>query len=319
MEKAEQDQDEELTPDAKGYTGSTYTKQRNASYQCVVCKQLFRRITHTHVQKHGMTLVQYRHLTGTNDAVSSSTIAYKADSQPILPAGVVNKPTSSHMRVMRDSRGREMPAPDPLKIAAEIFQDKFVIRDLAAEVSGALMSGPQRQQVAIAVTALIQKRLLMHGAAAAFMEQVRTELAQPWRTEQGGKNGGPTKTEDLVSMGHLALAEIKHGEDLLIKAARLALEEQRVNPMAAYSGQGQTFSGTATTALEIPDGMSPGERETVRLLHRTIVEHARKLHNIVDVPESETIDVEQPQAESRPAKLAQSTNEDYRDKVLYDF
>jgi hypothetical protein len=66
------------------------------------------------------------------------------------------------------------------------------------------------------------------------------------------------------------LAEVKNAEDVILKAVRLAIDEQKAQSPGSALGLGSLgdarFSGQATSVPLPPPGMSPGEREAVRTL-----------------------------------------------------
>jgi len=136
---------------------------------------------------------------------------------------------------------------------------------LAAEVQEHILgSGPVRQQVALAAAQVIQARMAIHADAVGRLARLSTELDEEWRLTQGGRDGGPTPTKDLIGMAMQAHAEITKAEEMVLKAARLALEERKV----ADSGPapaGYTFTGEAE-AINIPADLSPADREGLRAL-----------------------------------------------------
>lgn len=115
----------------------------------------------------------------------------------------------------------------------------------------------------------------MHGEASAFMNSVRRELGQQWRIERGGESGKPTPSNTLVSMGYLAMSEVRQAEDFVLRSIKTALEEMKENPAAQASIGG--FSGRAERAIPVPGELSASERETIRVLHAAIVKRARKV------------------------------------------
>jgi hypothetical protein len=155
-----------------------------------------------------------------------------------------------------------------LDIAQRIVTDPQVIRDLAGEVSEAIFSTSLREQLRLALVSTIAQRLDAHGKASAALAEVRSELTERWRIAQGGQNGQPTPTKDLVSI-HAALnVEIRQTEELLTKTVKMAVDEFRSQKGNVNIGGGLDplrFTGSAE-ALPIPPSVGPGDREAMRQL-----------------------------------------------------
>lgn len=223
---------------------------------CQICHQPFAAITAEHLRTHGYTLTRYRR-------------AFKAYTRP-----------------RRDYTGSGAPdrADDPLAMATRIVSDPRAIREMADEVQEAIFSGPLRDRFRLGLTALVARRLEMHGKAAAAMDAVRAELAEAWRLTRGGPNGAPTPTKDLVAIASVLGAEVKQGEELLIKTVKLCLEEWRTNKGLAtldgglldrYSGEGEV--------LPVPPELNAQDRETMRTLWGMFDKAITARRTVIDV------------------------------------
>jgi ATP-dependent exoDNAse (exonuclease V) alpha subunit len=89
-------------------------------------------------------------------------------------------------------------------------------------------------------------------------------LGEDWRITAGGKAGRPTPTKDLVAMAGQAHAEIVKAEEMVLKAARLALDERKA-AVEMNEAPGFTYSGTAE-GIAIPQNLVPADREALRAL-----------------------------------------------------
>ncbi len=139
---------------------------------------------------------------------------------------------------------------------------------VADEAGEALFTGAARDRIRASIAGILVARMEALGSAHAAFATIKSELAQPWRTKQGGKRGAPTETSDLVSMGHLLHAEIKSAEDLVTRAVKLALDEEKSRgELAGTEGplDAARFTGRHET-LPVPEDMTAGEREAVRNL-----------------------------------------------------
>lgn len=211
---------------------------------CQICHEQFDEITAEHLRTHGFTLTRYR------------------------------RAFSTHTRAPRTSTaGSPTPADDPnhrhtvATIAERIIHDPEVIREMAGEVAEAIFGSSLRDALRMSLVSVLSERLKAHGEATAALAQVRAELAAPWRVTQGGPNGQPTPTKDLLAMASVLGQEVKTGEDLLLKTVKLAIEEWRSHKgvAAIEGGLPDRFSGDGEV-LPVPATLTSSDRETIRTL-----------------------------------------------------
>ena len=170
------------------------------------------------------------------------------------------------------------------QLASHLVRHPEYLARVSTDVSQALMSGPQRDMLSQGLSALIMTRISLHGSAVDRLQNINNELGQQWRIDQGGEGGGPTSNKDLVMMHSAALAEMRSGEDLLIKAVKVAIDEQKHRqsvdgaaiPMDRYKG------GGTKNLVERAQALSGAERETVRQLLGMLVEGAEAKATIVE-------------------------------------
>ena len=215
---------------------------------CQICHTEFKRITAEHLRTHGFTLTRYRR-------------AYHA---PTRAPAVNSAPTGTYGRLSSDPEADRQTV---ATLAERIVSDPQVIRELAGEVSEAIFGSSLRDALRLSLVSVLTERLKSHGEATAALNQVRGELSQPWRTKQGGMNGQPTSTKDLLGMATVLGMEVRQGEELLLKTVKLAMEEWRSHQGAGAieGGLPDRFSGSGE-AIPIPATLSAGDRETCRTL-----------------------------------------------------
>lgn len=228
-----------------------HKKKRTNSRQvvCQVCRQSFKEITAEHLRQHGLTLTRYRRM------YHCSTRA-----------------PGTSQRQDRSAAGSSGPSTLPDRntvatIAQRIVEDPDVIREMAGEVAEAIFGSSLRDALRISLVSALSERLKAHGESLAALNAVRAELAQPWRMQQGGPNGTPTPTKDLLGMASVLGQEVKTGEELLLKTVKLAIEEWRSHKGAGAveGGLPDRFTGDGER-LPIPATLSPQDRETMRTL-----------------------------------------------------
>ena len=230
-------------------------KRREGSVECGVCRRKYARITAEHLRKHGLTRQRYNRIYG--DARSSGSPDQLRSAREGAPAMV-------------------------LRLSEEISGSAAFLDALSSEVADHLLSsGPLRQQVALAAAQIVQARMAIHADAAGRLARVTQELDEPWRIKQAGPGGKPTPTKDLLGMAAQAHAEIVKAEEMVLKAARLALDEQkqaavqRVVPGFAYSGEAE--------AIPIPRDLSASDREGLRALVGNLQRFVKARREVVDV------------------------------------
>lgn len=206
-------------------------------------------ITAEHLRQHGFTVTRYRRAYGALTRAPRDSTAGSPRS--------ADDPRADQRAVLRHNI---------TSLAREIVSDPDVIRELAGEVSEAIFSTSLRDKLRLSLIALITKRLHAHGEACAALDNVRAALGERWRTTQGGPNGAPTPTKDLVAMASVLGGEVKSGEELLLKTVKLAIEEWRSHKgQAVLEGGLDRYSGSAER-LPVPDTLTAQDRETIRTL-----------------------------------------------------
>jgi hypothetical protein len=243
---------------------------------CAICHASLREVSQAHLGLHGFTLTRYRRA-----FPGAPTRAPRPPRGTRTPRAAAPAPTAPSTPALPS--GSSAPADDPtdartppalgrtnaLNIAQRIIEDPDVIRSLADEVSEAIFSSSLRERLRFALVGTIARRLEAHGTAVARLDQVRAELTQDWRVHQGGPNGTPTPTKDLASIHNALAMEVKHGEELVLKAVKAAIDEAKGLDDEKKGADGMLdagrFTGTAP-GLRIPAELSSGERETIRTL-----------------------------------------------------
>jgi hypothetical protein len=207
-------------------------------------------------------------------------------------------------------------------VAAALLGSSEFIAPLADEVATLLSTGPQRKQLLLALSSLIATRLDAHGRAVSAFERVRTELTEPHRIERGENGVGVASTKDLVAVGALLRAEVAQGEDLLLKVAKLSVEEGK-NKSVQTEIAGRMldrFTGDAE-AIPVPVALSAGERETVRALLGVLARPTRAttLDAVASRPSAPSVAhppvVDAPAAPAPVAAPRQSTRRSFDDDL----
>ena len=195
-----------------------------------------------HLREHGLTRERYRRIYGARNVGS-------------LDDGLTGSPDQSadlHLELVS-------------KLSARVADSVGFLDALASECAEHILSAaPLRVQVAFATAQIVQARVAIHADAVGRLSRVATELDQPWRITMGGTAGRPTPTKDLLGMAAQAHAEVAKAEEMVLKAARLALDEKKA---ADETGRapGYTFTGTAET-IAMPRDIGPADREGLRAL-----------------------------------------------------
>lgn len=241
---------------------------------CLICRERFPRITAQHLRSHGWTTAMWERRFGPIPAPQppkSLATARRRLAQTRLQA--VNS------KLSRAQATLQLDAAIPVEsattggdlagvVAQQLLTDPTFAARLTDEVQDAIFAGPLRDRLRASLVGILAERLDMHGQATARLKRIHAELSQPWRLEAGGEGGTATPTKELVAMLGNALVEVRHGEDLVVKAVKLALDEQRTRVAAGQTEaplDGARYSGKAEK-LPVPEGISAGERETVRTL-----------------------------------------------------
>jgi len=227
----------------------------NARIACAVCGAWQQRLTAAHVRKHGLSLEEYRR------AFSHLGEAVGAPATSNRPA---TEPTNQQHTVQ--PRTRISPEDALARLGEKLLTDRAFVARLGEEVSEAIFAGPVKSDLRSILTHLLHTRMAMHGRAVGLLEAARKELSQPWRITAGGPNGLPTDTSDLVAVASAALAEVRTGEDLLLKTVKLAIDEGKSMREAGVTASGLDRYAGAEERIPVPPSLGSSEREAVRNL-----------------------------------------------------
>lgn len=214
---------------------------------CLLCGKAFARLSSRHLAKHGLTRAQYL----VTFALKPSDIGDATPTSVYTAAVGLASTEQAQLKTLTD------------QVVAELVKSGELARRVSPEVEKQILTN-YKTQVAAACMALVESRLKMHGKAVALLEDARSQLSEKWRLEQGGENGGPTPIPHLVSIVHSALAEMKTGEELLVKTLKLAIDEQK-SVEAAPPNFGK-LTVDALKTLPIPDALDSSQRENMRKL-----------------------------------------------------
>jgi predicted transcriptional regulator len=216
---------------------------------CLLCGKLFEELPIGHLKnKHGMTRDQY-------------LMTFALKETDIVPGKPPESVYTNSLSLFATEKGRLENL--TTKVADELDKNGELARRITPEVER-LVLAKYKSGLAAACMSLIQTRLTAHGKAVALLEEARSRLSEKWRLDQGGDGGGPTPIPHLVSMVHSALAEVKTGEELILKTLKLMIDEQkgaddRPNPFTQ-------LDATAYKSTPIPENLDPRQRENMRRL-----------------------------------------------------
>ena len=214
------------------------TRTAAPTVPCAVCGRPYRAIDNRHLKAHGLTLDTYQR-TYPNAPLTPDTDPTQAPSPLATTAS--------------------------LAVAEALVTDPVFVTRMADSVAQTIFGSSLRDQLRLALCSTLSARMEIHGRAVAHLQSIRTELAQPWRLTAAGKDGAPTPNGQLISMAGQAHHEVAKTEDALLRAIRLAAEEQRDTTIATNLHGRPAFTGEAEV-IPVPPSLSPGERETVRSL-----------------------------------------------------
>lgn len=257
-------QDSPVAPDTG--EGEKSSSGRRSDVTCLVCGRRYRTLRADHLQQHGLTRERYRRIYGA-PAVDSA-------SGPIQGSG------DPHLDMIA-------------RLSQRVADSSGFIDALAQECSERILSSaPLRVQVAFAAAQIIQGRVAIHADAMGRLARVSDELGADWRVSAGGHQGRPTPTKDLIGMAMQAHAEIAKAEEMVLKAAKLALDERKVESEMA-AAPGYTFSGAAES-IAIPQDLGAADREALRALMGNLTKHVdlqRRARKAITV-NAQVVDVE---------------------------
>lgn len=219
-------------------TRPTRSKEK-ADVTCLVCGKKYRTLRSDHLQQHGLTRARYRRIYG-GPVVGGS------------PDQRITGSADPHLALVQS-------------LSQRVSDSTTFLDALASECSERILSSaPLRAQVSFAAAQIIQARVAIHADAMGRLSRISDELGADWRVKAGGHAGRPTPTKDLVSMAMQAHAEIVKAEEMVLKAARLALDEQKATAEMA-DAPGFTYSG-ASESIKIPQDLGAADREALRAL-----------------------------------------------------
>jgi hypothetical protein len=235
--------------------------------RCEVCGKVLARLTVEHLRGHGLTRERYRRIyTALRDPTVGSADQSLSGSPDQPPMTTVDK------------------------LARRIAGSAAFLDTLSSEVADHILhAAPLRTQIAFAAAQVIQARMAIHADAVGRLSAISDELGEDWRVLQGGPNGSATPTKDLVSMAMQAHAEIVKAEEMVLKSAKLALEEQKAQD--ATKAPTFAFSGAAET-VAIPKDLSPADREGLRALMGNLTKYVdarRDAQEAITVPATPVI------------------------------
>jgi hypothetical protein len=222
-------------------------KRAEKTVVCQVCLERLPRITGDHVRTHGMTLRAY-------------ISAYTPSLAPSALAHLSRRPGTARPAALLD--------PDFARTLAErTASDPDFIFRLADEVSDVLATGPIRDRIRVALGAVIDARVEMQSRALAMLSRAYDELKEPWRMRQA-EAGGPVPTSRLLDVISTLATEVARGEDTIVRAGRLVLEEQRTRLSAGLStvDAADRFKGVGADVPLPPADSTPEAREDMRIM-----------------------------------------------------
>jgi hypothetical protein len=217
--------------------------------RCMICKKVMDRVSAAHLRTHGYTLQRYDRMYGIRPPRTSTK------------SGSLTDPQASNDLVNA--------------VAERLLHDRVWLSCFSDEVGERMMNGPLRQRLSWLLTTMLAQRATVHGKALAMLSGALTELEEDWRVVQGGEDGGPTSTDELLRMVDRAGKLVKESEDAVQRTIKLALEEQRAESQWADAAGPTLYRGDAEK-LDMPTGVTTGDREVIRNLLSMIGKHAEQ-------------------------------------------
>jgi hypothetical protein len=234
--------------------------------RCQICKEVMERLTASHLRMHGWTMHRYARVYGERPSFSSAQT---------LTTQSVTDPNAQLIEAVAD----------------RLTSHKAWVACIADEVGEAILSGPLRQRLSTLLTTMLYQRAKVHGQALGVLSGALEELQQEWRIVQGGDEGGPTDTDTLLRMVEKAGKLVHDSEQAVQRTIKLALDEQRLAADTADALGPALYQGTGER-LDMPAGLTTGDRETIRNLFSLVGKAANESGTIdvtpVDVSNDET-------------------------------
>jgi hypothetical protein len=225
--------------------------------RCQICKKVMEGVSPGHLREHGWTVERYRRCYGVLGPVSGPSSVSIDMSKPDNPNDILIQ-----------------------AVGDRLTSSKQWVACIADEVGERILGGPLRQRLSVLLTTMLYQRAEVHGKALAILSGSLEELQSDWRMSQGGENGGPTDTDTLLRMVEKAGKLVKDSEDAVQRTIKLALDEQRLAADTADALGPALYQGTGEN-LNMPAGMTTGDRETIRNL-LSLVGKAANDHGTVD-------------------------------------
>jgi len=213
--------------------------------RCQICKLLMEGVSASHLREHGWSVGRYQRVYG--------------GTRPLLRSSV--RIPSSHDDDLNDVSGRDIIS----EVAEHLTSSKQWVNCIADEVGERILGGPLRQRLSALLTTMLFQRAAVHGKALAILTGSLDELQAEWRLTQGGDNGEPTDTDTIIRIVEKTAKIVKDSEDAVQRTIKLALDEQRLAADTADALGPALYQGTGE-ALNMPAGMTTGDRETIRNL-----------------------------------------------------
>lgn len=210
--------------------------------RCYICKQVMPKVSAAHLRNHGYSVQRYERCFGVRRPIHRST---RSDQS-------LSKPDQSPQRSAAIA-----------ELAERLGHDKVWLDTLTDEVGERMLNGEMRHRLTAMCATMLMHRAQVHAGAMTVMSSALRELTEDWRVTQGGKDGAPTSTEELLRIVEKAGKVVRDSEEAVQRTMKLALDEQRTASEYA-DGIGPTLYQGKAEKLDLPAGLTPGDRETMR-------------------------------------------------------
>jgi len=235
------------------HTTKRRKKRKSKTQRCRVCNKLFKNITPEHLRTHNITLQRYRRLFGATMPPSTTEL---------MEVGSVSDPQDGLVSA----------------VSERLLQENVWVGCLADEVGERMTTGPMRHRLSLLLTTMLHQRAKVHGQSMSVLCEALNELQESWRITQGGPDGQPTSTEELLRIVDRGTKLVQQSEEAVMRAMKVALEEQRLQTEHADSLGPALYQGTGET-LAMPD-LPTGDREIMRALLGMVSKHASEANTI---------------------------------------
>ncbi len=222
--------------------------------KCMLCRKVFPRVTSGHLRQHGFTVARYERMYG---------VRCLPDASEAIDVGSVSDPNPALMSAVAD----------------RLSEDKTWLACISDEVGERMLTGPLKQRMGVLITTMLYQRAGVHGQAMTILSGALEELNQEWRLAQGGDDHGPTDTGTLLGIVERAAKLVKDSEEAVHRTMKLALDEQRNAAEFADAAGAPLYTGSGE-ALNMPTGVTTGDREIIRALMGMIGKHATEANTL---------------------------------------